>query len=142
MTNLVYTPRARGIASSEPIGSQRPYDDFPELPADEPKISTKKKKPQGETVEKVIKRIPTFYVIIFFTVITSCAVLIVWNTLQVNQLTYRKSALESKIELQEQRIIKLKAHEMRLAAPDRIRELALTKLKMTESTSEDEIIVQ
>ena len=142
MTNLVYTPRARGIASSEPIGSQRPYDDFPELPADEPKISIKKKKPQSETVEKVIKRIPTFYVIIFFTVITSCAVLIVWNTLQVNQLTYRKSALESKIELQEQRIIKLKAHEMRLAAPDRIRELALTKLKMTESTSEDEIIVQ
>ena len=68
--------------------------------------------------------------------------LIVWNTLQVNRLAYRKSALETKIELQEQRIIKLKAQEMRLAAPDRIRELALTKLKMTESTSEDEIIIQ
>jgi cell division protein FtsL len=141
MANLVYTPRVRGIASNEPIGSRRPFDEYPEFPETEPKQATKKKSP-GETVEKVIKRIPTFYVIIFFTVFTACAVLIVWNTLQVNRLAYRKSSLEAKIELQEQRIIKLKAQEMRLAAPDRIRELALTKLKMTESTSEDEIIIQ
>lgn len=137
MTHLVYTPRVRAISSSEPIGTRHT------LAGDEvePPVS-EKKKTKGETVEKVIKRIPTLYVIIFFTVFTGCAVLIVWNTLQVNRLAYQKSAFESKIELQEQRIIKLKAQEMRLAAPDRIRELALTKLGMTESTSEDEIIVQ
>jgi cell division protein FtsL len=141
MTNLVYTPRVRGIASNEPIGPRRAFgDDEAEFPFEG--STTEKKKTSGETVEKVIKRIPTLYVIIFFTVFTGCAVLIVWNTLQVNRLAFQKSSLESKIELQEQRIIKLKAQEMRLAAPDRIRELALTKLGMTESTSEDEIIVQ
>jgi len=141
MTNLVYTPRVQGIASNEAIGSRHPYEEYSESLNDEPKKNSKSKS-QSETVEKVIKRIPTFYVIIFFTVFTACAVLIVWNTLQVNRLAYQKSALESKMELQEQRIIKLKAQEMRLAAPDRIRELALRQLGMTESTSEDEIIVQ
>lgn len=141
MTHLVYTPRYRGVAlETDQIGSRRaslPQSD--ELPEPKP---AERKKPQGETVEKVIKRIPTLYVIIFFAVFTGCAVLIVWNTLQVNRLTYRKSSLESKIDLQEQRIIKLKAQEMRLAAPDRISELARTKLGMTESTNEDEIIVE
>jgi len=141
MTNLVYTPRARGLASNEAIGSRRPYDDY-DVPEPLEAKPEKKAKAGTESIEKVIKRIPTFYVIIFFTVFTACAVLIVWNTLQVNRLTFQKSALEAKIELQEQRIIKLKAQEMRLAAPDRIRELALTKLKMTESLGEDEIIVQ
>lgn len=141
MTNLVYTPRARGIATNDAIGSRRPFEDYSEPEPFDAKPD-KKAKPGGETIEKVIKRIPTFYVIIFFTVFTACAVLIVWNTLQVNRLTYQKSSLEAKIELQEQRIIKLKAQEMRLAAPDRIRELALTRLKMTESLGEDEVIIQ
>jgi cell division protein FtsL len=131
----------RGIGSDEPIGTRRPVDSFPDLP-EETQRAEKHKKPGAESIEKVIKRIPTFYVIIFFTVFTACAVLIVWNTLQVNRLAYQKASLERKIELQEQRIIKLKAQEMRLAAPDRIRELAMTRLHMIETTSEDEIIVQ
>lgn len=140
MTNLVITPRVRGIGTAnEPIGPRRIDEEIVDTM---PEQSTSKKRPKGETVEKVIKRIPTLYVIVFFTVFAGCAVLIVWNTLQVNRLAYQKSSLESKIELQEQRIIKLKAHEMRLAAPDRIRELALMKLGMKESTTEDEIIVQ
>lgn len=138
MTNLVYTPRYRGLASSDQSGTRKLAGDDFELP----EASASKRTQKGETVEKVIKRIPTFYVIIFFAVFTSCAVLIVWNTLQVNRLAYRKASLESKIELQEQRIIKLKAQEMRLAAPDRIHELARVKLGMIESTSEDEIIIQ
>ncbi len=102
---------------------------------------TKEKKKQGETLEKVVGRIPTLYIIIFFTVFTGCAVLIIWNTLQVNRLTLEKARLESKTEQTTQRIIKLKAQEMQLSAPDCIREIARRKLGMTEMTSSDEVIV-
>ena len=101
-----------------------------------------KKKPQGETLEKVVKRIPTFYVIIFFSVFTACAVLIIWNTLQVNRLTYDKSKLEGKIEQTKQRIIKLKAQEMQLSAPDRVRDIAKGKFGMIEANGIDEFLIK
>ena len=113
-------------------------DEYPEPESAIPE----KKKPQGETLEKVVKRIPTFYVIIFFSVFTACAVLIIWNTLQVNRLTYDKSKLEGKIEQTKQRIIKLKAQEMQLSAPDRVREIAKGKFGMIEANGIDELTIK
>ncbi|MDP4235149.1 MAG: cell division protein FtsL, partial [Bacteroidota bacterium] len=109
---------------------------------DSEKDTFERKKPKGETLEKVVKRIPTFYVIIFFSVFTACAVLIIWNTLQVNRLTYDKSRLEGKIEQTKQRIIKLKAQEMQLSAPERIREIAKGKFGMQEANGIDEFTIQ
>ena len=120
---------------SEPQFSE---DEYPEPES----IIPEKKKPQGETLEKVVKRIPTFYVIIFFSVFTACAVLIIWNTLQVNRLTYDKSKLEGKIEQTKQRIIKLKAQEMQLSAPDRVREIAKGKFGMIEANGIDELTIK
>jgi cell division protein FtsL len=123
MTQLVITQKLREKDASAGVLGRRHhspvnerFDDRFERDDAEPK---EKKKVQGETLEKVVKRIPTLYVIIFFAVFTSCAVLIIWNTLQVNRLTYEKARLESKIEQTEQRIVKLKAQEMQLSAPDR-----------------------
>jgi cell division protein FtsL len=146
MTQLVITQKLREKdASAGVLGRRYPspkeerYEDPFEFDAPKEK---EKKKTQGETFEKVVKRIPTFYVIIFFAVFTSCAVLIIWNTLQVNRLTYEKARLESKIEQTEQRIVKLKAQEMQLSAPERVREIATRKLGMTEARAEDEVIVK
>jgi len=97
------------------------------------KTDQPEKKKAGETIEKVVGRIPTLYVIIFAAIVTLCAVLIIWNTLQVNMLTQRKAQLDQDIELAKQRIIKLKAEEMQLSAGDRIRQIAKTKFGMIES---------
>ncbi len=157
MTQFVLTPQLKHTrppgGGSLGVGTKKmrepeppPYPQEPEeidYPADFPASQEKKiRKPQGETLEKVVKRIPTLYVIVFLTVFTACAVLIIWNTLQVNRLSYEKSRLESKIEQSEQRIIKLKAQEMQLSAPDRVREIAVRKLGMTEITGNDEVIVK
>jgi len=94
-----------------------------------------------ETLEKVVRRIPTLYVIAFFGVVVSCAVFIIWNTLQVNTLTLERTHLDQKIAQTEQRLIKLRAEEMQLSAPSRIRSLASSKLGMTEETGEDLILL-
>jgi cell division protein FtsL len=121
------------------LGAKKQREEYfdPEL-FEEENIAPEKKKAAGESFEKVVKRIPTFYVIIFFSVFTACAVLIIWNTLQVNRLTYEKSKLENKIEQTKQRIIKLKAQEMQLSAPERIREIAKGKFGMIEANGIDE----
>jgi cell division protein FtsL len=121
------------------LGAKKQREEYfePEL-FEEESIAPEKKKVAGESFEKVVKRIPTFYVIIFFSVFTACAVLIIWNTLQVNRLTYEKSKLENKIEQTKQRIIKLKAQEMQLSAPERIREIAKGKFGMIEANGIDE----
>jgi cell division protein FtsL len=106
--------------------------------AAEPPVATK---PAGETLEKVVRRIPTLYVIAFFGVVVGCAVLIIWNTLQVNRLTLERTRLSDRIAQTEQRLIKLRAHEMQLSAPSRIREIAKAKLGMVETTGEDVIIL-
>jgi hypothetical protein len=105
MTQIAFTPRMNAAPSRGALGVKPGYPDpkrFEEFPDPEFYDSgndvPEKKKTQGETLEKVVKRIPTFYVIIFFSVFTACAVLIIWNTLQVNRLTYDKSKLEGKIE--------------------------------------------
>jgi cell division protein FtsL len=149
MTHIAFTPRLKAAPSRGALGvkpdlyePQRhiamPDPDFVDSDPD----IVEKKKPKGETLEKVVKRIPTFYVIIFFSVFTACAVLIIWNTLQVNRLTYDKSRLEGKIEQTKQRIIKLKAQEMQLSAPERIREIAKGKFGMQEANGIDEFTIQ
>lgn len=99
------------------------------------------KKKSGESIEKVVGRIPTLYVIIFAAIVTLCAVMIIWNTLQVNRLTLEKAQLDSQIEQAQQRIIKLKAQEMQLSASDRIRQIAKSKFGMVESDGINEVIV-
>ena len=149
MTNLAFTPRIKAAPSGGALGvkgnfyqpKSQPEFTESDLPEDNFTIP-EKKKPQGETLEKVVKRIPTFYVIIFFSVFTACAVLIIWNTLQVNRLTYDKSKLEGKIEQTQQRIIKLKAQEMQLSAPDRVREIAKGKFGMIEANGVDELTIK
>jgi cell division protein FtsL len=143
MTQLVIAPKLKEMSHGT-LGARR----ISSAPDDEhgddfsfSSVGTQEKKKQIETLEKVVGRIPTLYIIAFFTVFTGCAVLIIWNTLQVNRLTLEKARLESKTEQTTQRIIKLKAQEMQLSAPDRIREIARRKLGMTEMTSSDEVIV-
>ena len=149
MTQIAFTPRmnpspSRGALGVKPgLMGSRDYEEFADMEFPEDQIDNpEKKKSQGETLEKVVKRIPTFYVIIFFSVFTACAVLIIWNTLQVNRLTYDKSKLEGKIEQTKQRIIKLKAQEMQLSAPERVREIAKGKFGMFEDNGADEFLIK
>jgi cell division protein FtsL len=99
-------------------------------------------KPSTETLEKVVRRIPTLYVIALFGVIVLCAVLMIWNTLQVNALTVQKTHNEERIAQTEQRLIKLRAEEMQLSAPSRIRDLAKSKFGMVDVSGEDLVIVR
>jgi cell division protein FtsL len=97
---------------------------------------------QPETLEKVVKRIPTLYVIAFFGVVVMCAVSIIWNTLQVNRLTLEKTRAHDRIAQTEQRLIKLRAQEMQLSAPSRIRALAKERLGMIEETGSEVVFVK
>jgi len=96
----------------------------------------------GETVEKVVRRMPTLYVIALFGVMVLCAVFTIWNTLQVNKLTLERTRGADRLAQTEQRLIKLRAEEMQLTAPSRIRELAQTKLGMEEERGENLVIVK
>ncbi len=97
---------------------------------------------QPETLEKVVKRIPTLYVIAFFGVVVMCAVSIIWNTLQVNRLTLEKTRANDRIAQTEQRLIKLRAQEMQLSAPSRIRAIAKERLGMIEETGSEVVFVK
>ncbi len=93
-------------------------------------------------IEKVVRKMPTLYVIAFFGVVVLCAVMIIWNTLQVNKLTLERTKLDEQITQSEQRLIRLRAQEMQLSAPDHIRQLAQSKLGMIQSNGEDVVIVK
>ena len=97
---------------------------------------------QPETLEKVVKRIPTLYVIAFFGVVVMCAVSIIWNTLQVNRLTLERTRAMDRIAQTEQRLIKLRAQEMQLSAPSRVRMLAKDKLGMIEETGSEVVFIK
>lgn len=146
MAQIAYIPRARTGDERSVLGAHpmRNATSMPvgELQHDQPSVvATQPKKKSGETIDKVVRRIPTLYVIIFAAIVTMCAVMIIWNTLQVNRLTLEKAQLDSKIEQAQQRVIKLKAQEMQLSASDRIREIAKSKFGMVESDGVNEIIV-
>ena len=136
MAEIAYTPRARMGSDRTVLGNAR---EQAVAPVAEPARETPApKKRTGETIDKVVGRIPTLYVIIFSAIVTLCAVLIIWNTLQVNRLTLEKAQLQSEIEQAKQRIIKLKAEEMQLSAADRIRQIAKSKFGMIESDGVNE----
>ncbi len=142
MAQIAYIPRTRAGADRSVLGAHAARAAVPAAAIEEPpKSESKEKKRSGETLDKVVGRIPTLYVIIFAAIVTLCAVLIIWNTLQVNRLTLEKAQLDSEIEQAKQRIIKLKAQEMQLSASDRIRDIAKTKFGMVESDGVNEILV-
>ena len=137
MTEIAYNPRMRGQSAERGVLGGAPGARRTE-PAADGADAVQAKKKSGESIEKVVGRIPTLYVIVFAAIVTMCAVLIIWNTLQVNMLTQRKAQLDSEIELAKQRIIKLKAEEMQLSAGDRVRQIAKTKFGMIESDGVNE----
>jgi cell division protein FtsL len=93
-------------------------------------------------IEKAVRKMPTLYVIAFFGVVVACAVLIIWNTLQVNKLTSERTKLDDEIAQTQQKLIRLRAEEMQLSAPSRVSEIAHAKLGMVEAMSEDIIVVK
>lgn len=149
MAEIAYIPRSRSGAERTVLGAPAAATSArgataahaAAVPAQPLERETTPKKKGAESLDKVVGRIPTLYVIIFATIVTLCAVLIIWNTLQVNRLTLEKAQLDSQIEQARQRIIKLKAQEMQLSASDRIRQIAKTKFGMIESDGVNEVIV-
>lgn len=147
MAEIAYIPRSRSGAERTVLGappnSARAAAAHAAAPVHDEPIAAKPKAPKknGESLDKVVGRIPTLYVIIFAAIVTLCAVLIIWNTLQVNRLTLEKAQLDSEIEQARQRIIKLKAQEMQLSASDRIRQIAKMKFGMVESDGINEVVV-
>lgn len=93
-------------------------------------------------IEKAVRRMPVLYVIAFFGVVVLSAVVIIWNTLQVNKLSAAKTTLDNTIALNQQRLIRMRAEEMQLSAPDRIRAIAQMKLGMVEANGQDIVIVK
>ncbi len=149
MTTIAYAPRALGNNRESdlagdllgiPSMKEEPMTAFGPAPisASGPKASVI---PAGE-IEKAVRRMPTLYVIAFFAVVVGCAVMIIWNTLQVNKLTSEKTKLDDQIAQSEQRLIHLRAEEMQLSAPDRIRPIAQTKFGMIDAAGQDIVIVK
>ena len=93
-------------------------------------------------LQKVVRRMPTLYVIAFFGVVVACAVLIIWNTLQVNRLTSERNKLDDQIAQTEQRLIRLHADEMQLSAQSRVHQIAQDKLGMVEANGDDIIVTR
>ena len=108
----------------------------------EPEAEAKPVKQAPSEIEKIVRKIPTIYVIAFFGVVVFCAVAIIWNTLQVNRLTLERNKLDDQITQTEQRLTRLRAEEMQLSAPSRIRDVAQQKLGMTEATANEIIEVR
>ncbi|HZK75775.1 MAG TPA: cell division protein FtsL, partial [Candidatus Kapabacteria bacterium] len=106
-----------------------------------PEIASIPKAIPGE-IEKAVRRMPVLYVIAFFGVVVLSAVMIIWNTLQVNKLSAEKTTLDNTIALNQQRLIRMRAEEMQLSAPDRIRAIAQMKYGMVEANGQDIVIVK
>jgi cell division protein FtsL len=105
-------------------------------------VGTIPQKQEPSEIQKVVRKMPTLYVITFFGVVVGCAVLIIWNTLQVNRLTGERTKLDDQIVQAEQRLLKARAEEMQLSAPSRVEDLARTKLGMVEATGDDIVILK
>ena len=93
-------------------------------------------------IERTVKRLPTIYVIAFFAVVVTCAVAIIWNTLQVDRLAAERSKLDDAIAQTEQRLIRLRAEQMQLSAASRVGAIAHAKFGMVDAMSEDIITVK
>lgn len=130
-THVSATTITRGTKSSAPT---------PES-IDAPVTEARPIRTQPTEFEKVVRRIPTLYVIAFFGVVVLCAVAIIWNTIQVNKLTQERTRLDDQITRAEQRLIRLRAEEMQLSAPSRVRAIAQDKLGMSEANGEDVVVI-
>lgn len=138
MTTIAYAPRAAfgnnrdgellGIAPSNEGAFASPAPVIPKAIPSE--------------IEKAVRKMPTLYVIAFFGVVVLCAVMIIWNTLQVNKLTAERTKLDDQITQSQQRLIHLRAEEMQLSAPEHIRPIAETKLGMIDANGQDVITVK
>jgi cell division protein FtsL len=140
MTTIAYAPRAA-------FGNNRDGDLLGVPSREEPIAAVGSNalpvpKTAPSEIEKVVRKMPTLYVIAFFGVVVLCAVMIIWNTLQVNKLTAERTKLDDQITQSEQRLIRLRAEEMQLSAPDHIRPIAESKLGMIQSSGEDVVIVK
>jgi cell division protein FtsL len=140
MTTIAYAPRAA-------FGNNRDGDLLGAPSREEPLAAFGSGTPPvpkvvPSEIEKVVRKMPTLYVIAFFGVVVLCAVMIIWNTLQVNKLTAERTKLDDQITQSEQRLIRLRAEEMQLSAPDHIRPIAQTKLGMIQSNGEDVVLVK
>jgi cell division protein FtsL len=144
MTTIAFAPRAEGYEkrnTKEMLGAKRGRND--DAIVFEPKpLTPPVQKPVVSEIEKAVRKMPTLYVIAFFAVVVSCAVLIIWNTLQVNKLTAERTKLDDQITQTEQRLIRLRAEEMQLSAPTRVREIAQRKLGMMDANAEDIVTVK
>jgi cell division protein FtsL len=145
MTTIAFAPRAEGYekrGTREMLGAKKSRAAQEDTIIFEPKPVGAPVKLVPSEIEKAVRRMPTLYVIAFFAVVVSCAVLIIWNTLQVNKLTAERTKLDDQIAQTEQRLIRLRAEEMQLSAPTRVREIARQKLGMMDATSEDIVTVK
>jgi cell division protein FtsL len=140
MTTIAYAPRPAfgNNRDGELLGApsrEDPISAFGPNSAPAPKVVPSE-------IEKAVRRMPTLYVIAFFGVVVFCAVMIIWNTLQVNKLTAERTKLDDQITQSEQRLIRLRAEEMQLSAPDHIRPIAQSKLGMIQANGDDAVIVK
>lgn len=141
MTTIAFAPRAAygNSGERELLGVRAARGEL--LALTEPNEPATPKVVPGE-IEKAVRRMPVLYVIVFFGVIVLSAVMIIWNTLQVNTLASEKTMLDNTIALNQQRLIRLRAEEMQLSAPDRIRAIAQTKLGMVEGNGQEMVIIK
>ena len=143
MTTIAFAPRAeygRG-QQRELLGVKTSREELLAITGVELNDPVVPKVVPGE-IEKAVRRMPVLYVIAFFGVVVLSAVMIIWNTLQVNKLSAEKTTLDNMIALNQQRLIRTRAEEMQLSAPDRIRAIAQTKFGMVEANGPDIVIVK
>ncbi|HET6400676.1 MAG TPA: cell division protein FtsL [Candidatus Kapabacteria bacterium] len=143
MTTIAYAPRAEyGRSQQRELLGVKAAREEPPVLTGSVTIASPPVAPVPGEIEKAVRRMPVLYVIAFFGVVVLSAVMIIWNTLQVNKLSAQKTTLDNTIALNQQRLIRLRAEEMQLSAPDRIRSIAQTKLGMIEANGQDFVIVK
>lgn len=143
MTTIAYAPRAEyGRSQQRELLGVKAAREEPHAITGSVAIARPPVAPAPSEIEKAVRRMPVLYVIAFFGVVVLSAVMIIWNTLQVNKLAAQKTTLDNTIALNQQHLIRLRAEEMQLSAPDRIRAIAQTKLGMVEANGQDFVIVK
>ena len=150
MTTIAFAPRTIGEISGErellgvkATGIPREDVRAERMPVFTGSVATvPPPKPVPSEIEKAVRRMPVLYVIAFFGVVVLSAVMIIWNTLQVNKLTSERSGLDTQIAQNQQHLIRLRAEEMELSARDRIQSIAETKFGMVPATGQDIVTVK
>ncbi len=143
MTTIAFAPRAiTDVSGERELLGVKPPVEKPRSISGSVAVTATLPKPVPGEIEKAVRRMPVLYVIAFFGVVVLSAVMIIWNTLQVNKLTAERNALDQTITQNQQHLIRLRAEEMELSAPDRIRAIAENKLGMVESSGQDIVVLK